>query len=80
MDRTLTFRDGVTIIDTRNLPMQLDAPEIRDLKSSGLEIFLEVLAAGLMLSIWGIAIYQFRLTARADPGVSERVRDEVRRH
>src|SRR5688572_27090498 len=49
--------------------MQLDAPEITDLKRSGLEIFLQAVAAALMLSIWGIAIYQFRLTGESDLGI-----------
>ena len=49
--------------------MQPDAPEIRDLKRSELEIVLEVLASVLMIAIWGIATYQFRLTGQTDPGV-----------
>jgi hypothetical protein len=49
--------------------MQLDAPQIRDLKRSGLEIFLQALAGALMLAIWGIAIYQFRLTGESDLGI-----------
>jgi hypothetical protein len=49
--------------------MQIDAPEIRDLKRSRLEILAEVLAAILMLTIWGISIQRFRLTDRSDLGI-----------
>jgi hypothetical protein len=49
--------------------MQIDAPEIPDLKRSRLEVLAEVLAAIVMLTIWVITIQRFRLTDRSDLGI-----------
>ena len=49
--------------------MQIDAPDIPDLKHSAFEIFVEILTAGVMLATWVMAIYQFQVTKPSDTGV-----------